>query len=761
VSPRARLIVLAACLTAGGLALLRSGPPAPRATDTPPGEFSAMRVQDRLVALLGDGAPHPVGSAANVVVRGRLVEQLRALGLEPRELPAFSCSDYGNCAAVTNVLVEVAGTEAGPALLLASHFDSVLGGPGAADDGHGVGVVLEALRALQTDGPPRTPLMAVFTDGEEAGLLGARAFVLDPVFAKVGAVINIEARGTGGAARMFETSDGNAALVSAYAAGAPRPSAQSLSYEVYRRLPNDTDLTIFKRAGAQGLGFAFIGDVRRYHTPLDDLAHLDLGSVQQQGDAVLGTARALLAAGIEPPAGNASYVDLMSLFVLRWPAALNLPLAGLALLSLLAAGFRATWSAGMSAHVLRDMSTYIKPSARAIAAGAGSALLAVLVGAAASFAALGLAATMSRPIGTWPAGLMLSLAAGAVPASAGAVLVLRGVARRIGARAQALGAWILWAALACVVAVVLPGASILLITPALIAGLALLTAGDRTRGQTLACALAGALAWCLWVPLLPALTEALGLNALVLGGLAGWTWSAASPALADARREAHGARLAAGFGFAALALGVAAAVAPRVSAELPAKLNFFEVHDLATGEAQYVLDTMMDIDGLPPEFTAAPWRPAQPLPWSTRTMYASPPFAGEPGGPSYTQSRSEPQGALRRVTGTLRARPGAIALIVVIQADALAALKVGGRTLDVAALQRGPDNTVVLRIQGPPAAGVELIAELRSDVPWMLADLLPGLAESPPSATLLSQRPAHRTPYQTGDLRIALRSIQP
>jgi len=113
------------------------------------------------------------------------------------------------------------------------------------------------------------------------------------------------------------------------------------------------------------------------------------------------------------------------------------------------------------------------------------------------------------------------------------------------------------------------------------------------------------------------------------------------------------------------------------------------------------------------------------------------------------------------VTGTLRARPGAIAMIVVVPADALAALQLGGRTLDVASLQRGPNNRVMLRIQGPPVAGVELVAELRSDAPWLLADLLPGLGESPPSATLLSQRPVDRVPYQTGDLRIALRSIQP
>ena len=151
--------------------------------------------------MLADEAPHPVGSAAGVALRGRLVAQLRELGLSPEELPAFSCSEYGSCAPVVNVLVRVPGQEPGPALLLASHHDSVPAGPGAADDGHGVALMLELLRAVLADGAPRRPLLAVFTDGEEAGLLGARAFALHPAFAEVGAVINLEARGTGGAAR--------------------------------------------------------------------------------------------------------------------------------------------------------------------------------------------------------------------------------------------------------------------------------------------------------------------------------------------------------------------------------------------------------------------------------------------------------------------------------------------------------------------------------------------------------------------------------
>ena len=92
----------------------------------------------------------------------------------------------------------------------------------AADDAHGVGVILELLRVLR-DEPRQAPLAAIFTDGEEAGLLGARLLPEHPRFAELGVALNVEARGTTGAGRMFETSDGNAALVAAYAA-APRPS---------------------------------------------------------------------------------------------------------------------------------------------------------------------------------------------------------------------------------------------------------------------------------------------------------------------------------------------------------------------------------------------------------------------------------------------------------------------------------------------------------------------------------------------------------
>ncbi len=106
----------------------------------------------------------------------------------------------------------------------------------------------------------RNDVIFLLTDGEELGLLGAAAFVNEHPWAKdVGVALNFEARGTGGPVRMFETSEQNGWLIRRFAQAAPYPRTDSISYEIYRSLPNDTDLTVFKRHGYAGLNFAFIG----------------------------------------------------------------------------------------------------------------------------------------------------------------------------------------------------------------------------------------------------------------------------------------------------------------------------------------------------------------------------------------------------------------------------------------------------------------------------------------------------------------------
>src|SRR4029079_1979737 len=151
---------------------------------------------------------------------------------------------------VDNVVGRLPGSASTRAVLLVAHYDSVPWTAAASDDGAGVAAILEALRALRTGPPLRNDLVVLFTDGEEAGLLGAKAFVEGHRWARgVGVALNFEARGTGGPSLMFETSAGNGRLVRELAAAAPRPTASSLFYDIYRLLPNDTDLSEFKEAG--------------------------------------------------------------------------------------------------------------------------------------------------------------------------------------------------------------------------------------------------------------------------------------------------------------------------------------------------------------------------------------------------------------------------------------------------------------------------------------------------------------------------------
>ena len=170
---------------------------APKPSSAPQAQFSAVRAQDILHQILGDDAPHPIGSAANQAVRTRILDQLARLGYKPQVQVGFACSEYGDCATVHNVVARLDGSEPGSAVLLVAHYDSVPAAPGDSDDGAGVAAVLEIARALQSLPQPRHSIILLIDDGEEAGLLGARAFVQSHPWAKeVRAAVNLDARGT-------------------------------------------------------------------------------------------------------------------------------------------------------------------------------------------------------------------------------------------------------------------------------------------------------------------------------------------------------------------------------------------------------------------------------------------------------------------------------------------------------------------------------------------------------------------------------------
>lgn len=82
-----------------------------------------------------------------------------------------------SAATVENIAGVHKGTAGGKAVMLVAHYDSVATGPGAGDDAAGGASVPEVLRALKAGPPLRNDVVALFTDGEEAGLLGAWGFV--------------------------------------------------------------------------------------------------------------------------------------------------------------------------------------------------------------------------------------------------------------------------------------------------------------------------------------------------------------------------------------------------------------------------------------------------------------------------------------------------------------------------------------------------------------------------------------------------------
>jgi len=282
-------VILALIITG----LFQATPPEPLPAVVSPSIFSSARaiLTVRQIAQ----KPRPIGTSENAKVRDYLVTELKALGLEPHiqtALGIHQSDQEGRAGIVHNVLVRLPGRVPGKALLLMAHYDSTHTGPGAADDGASVAAILETLRALKKLPVLQNDLICLFTDGEEAGLLGAEAIIAEHPWAKqIGLVLNFEYRGNRGPFVMFETSPGNGELIKGFAKAVPHTLGNSLMYEVYKRLPNDTDMTVFKRAGIPGMNFAAIEGHTSYHTQLDRPELLQEGSIQHQGEILLALAQ--------------------------------------------------------------------------------------------------------------------------------------------------------------------------------------------------------------------------------------------------------------------------------------------------------------------------------------------------------------------------------------------------------------------------------------------------------------------------------------
>lgn len=338
-------LVLALVL-AIALAVRATTPPAPVFAGSPPGRFSAEQAMADVRAI--SAAAHVTATPENARVRDYLAGRMQALGMtvssEQGPVDARGTQKRNRWTGrgdppvmLTNVIGVLPGQDrSAPAVLLMAHHDSVWGSPGAADDSAGVAAALEVVAAIRERGGQRRDLIVLLTDAEELGLQGARLFfAANPLRQRVGAVINMEARGGGGRTTLFQTSRDNGAAVRLYAGAVERPGASSLSAFVYSVLPNDTDLTPAIKGAYTAYNFAFIGRSGLYHSPLATPDRLDRGALQDMGDQVLDLTAALLAAPQLPgKAPSAVFFDLFGLTTVAYPGWAGWGLLGLAMLGL-------------------------------------------------------------------------------------------------------------------------------------------------------------------------------------------------------------------------------------------------------------------------------------------------------------------------------------------------------------------------------------------------------------------------------------------
>tara|TARA_R110002033_G_scaffold2822_2_gene18188 strand:- start:1859 stop:4141 length:2283 start_codon:yes stop_codon:yes gene_type:complete len=254
-------------------------------------EFSTNRALQHVKEISKE--PHGVGFPAHTTVRNYITNELKNLGLETSLQEGYTSGDWGNLSKAENILARIKGSESGKALLLLSHYDSSPhSSHGASDAGSGVATILESVRAfLKTNTIPKNDIIILISDAEELGLNGADLFVDKHEWLKdVGLVLNFEARGSGGSSYMLmETNKGNSKLISEFIAANPEfPVANSLAYSIYKMLPNDTDLTVFREEGdVEGFNFAFIDDHFDYHTAMDNYERLDRKTLAHQGSYLM------------------------------------------------------------------------------------------------------------------------------------------------------------------------------------------------------------------------------------------------------------------------------------------------------------------------------------------------------------------------------------------------------------------------------------------------------------------------------------------
>ena len=383
---------------------------------------------------------------------------------------------------------------------------------------------------------------------------------------RIGAVVNVDARGTRGPSLLFQTSPGSGRLIDLYAGSVAAPDTSSLYAEIYRRLPNDTDLTPFLQAGFPCFNFAFIGQVHYYHSPQDLRRNLSAATLQMQGDNLLGVTRSLAQTPYASLKGaDKVYLSVLNRVLLRLPAGWALPLAIAAWLAMAVASWRA--GGRVRRALLRELLAFPGLIVACLAVGFLLERVARLIsGTPDPGYAHPLALRVSLALGVWAAVLIVS--------------------RRSEALHSTASTWLWMATLAVVSAALVPGLAPYFLFPVLVATPLLFATAFSARGWLgpggLAARALGALAaLVVWTGLMVGGEAVMGIRLHPLFTVPAALGLATLMPLMETRTLPHragsiSAGLSAG---AALVVAVIAGLLPTYSEQDPQRLNLLYVQD--------------------------------------------------------------------------------------------------------------------------------------------------------------------------------------
>ena len=725
----ALLVALFLAIMFAGLALT---PDAVRQHNGPE-QFNANASRERLIRILGDETPHPVDSAAEDVVRERLLREIESLGFTPEVRDTFACRPQPrgplvDCARVRNIVFSV-GPESGPSVLAAAHYDSVAAAPGASDDGIGVSVWLEIAKMLSRE-PLTRRVIFLFSDGEEPGLLGAYAFGTgDPLMASVESLVNLEARGSRGPAIFFESNQPNADAIAAFA-NAPRPIANSVMADVYALLSNSSDVTALTRPGLDVLNIAVLDGLEDYHTPQDNIASQDIRSVQHMGDVALSVVRRLATKPDADVATPMVYTDIASRAFVAAPSWAGQ--VALAICALIAGiSFWRAESANYWSALAAPLAMIV--AAGVLAFGIGFALNILRPGAEYGFA-------HPEPARAW---CILSALLGAVLA----LMLLR--TARSSAQTTA-AAMLCFAVIGGLLSFLLAGISILFAIPAALFALGAVASLAWKPAAVIGAWLAALAALAMWAPMLSLIELALGFEMpfalAIIAALMILPWLGL---IAHVRGDGRWRELVAVVALGLLAGAVLSGLAPSMSEARPRSLNITYFVNTTDNQARVLAGSAER--ALPRTLTGA-FQPEPILPGDRSDTWATPAPVEAVAPPMLQEISVSQENGERIVRGRLAMNGAYRAILRMPTAATPLRARVNGVLTDFSDTGGEDGDYMNLACQGRACDGATIEITLGADASneWFIIGQFPGHT-TPASEALRTRRGPTATPIQAGD----------